>query len=577
MHPIVAIRFRHLALALLGSTVLSAEAAVEVTGVEGETLANVLAYLTLDDEPCLLEERVVRREFRGLDVQVLEALEAFGYYEAEIETRLEFSEACWTASIAIDPGAPVLLRTVDIELTGAAREDAAFTTALERANLVAGAQLDHGRYDRAKTRLQDLARTRGYAQARYTTSRLDVYPMEHVADVTLHFDSGPRYRFGDVTLIQDALEDDFIWSFLDLSKGDPYDNARLASAYVDLSNSGYFETVDIRSLPPDAETQTIPIEISLTATPRRLISYGVGFSTDTGPRFRFGRTIRRWNDRGHQFAIDSQVSPVISELTANYRMPFGDPRYEWLSFDTGIKHEKTDTSTSESLEFGVRRVAERTGGWTRTQMLNLLVEDYEVGDQLGRSRLLMPGVNFTRLRGDDTLRPTRGSRLSFEVRGGDESLGSDTSFVQLIATTKWIRSFGGGGRVLLRGEAGSTEKDVFGELPPSVRFFAGGDNSVRGYGYESLGPVDANGEVIGGSRLLVASAEYEFPIKPKWSFALFVDSGNAFEGTSFDAKTSAGFGARWQSPLGPVRIDVGVPMNDPDHGPRLHVNLGPDL
>jgi translocation and assembly module TamA len=110
-----------------------------------------------------------------------------------------------------------------------------------------------------------------------------------------------------------------------------------------------------------------------------------------------------------------------------------------------------------------------------------------------------------------------------------------------------------------------------------VRFFAGGDSSVRGFDFESLGPVDAEGAVIGGSRLAVASIELERSIKPRWSLAVFVDSGNAFDQSGFDAHTGAGLGARWRSPLGPVRIDVAWPVNDPAHGARLHVSLGPDL
>jgi translocation and assembly module TamA len=109
-----------------------------------------------------------------------------------------------------------------------------------------------------------------------------------------------------------------------------------------------------------------------------------------------------------------------------------------------------------------------------------------------------------------------------------------------------------------------------------VRFFAGGDNSVRGYKFESLGPEDETGKVIGGSGLLTASFEYEHPLINRWSIAVFVDSGNAFTGSRFEPKTGAGVGARWQSPLGPVRIDLAFPLDD-DEDARLHVSLGPDL
>jgi translocation and assembly module TamA len=131
--------------------------------------------------------------------------------------------------------------------------------------------------------------------------------------------------------------------------------------------------------------------------------------------------------------------------------------------------------------------------------------------------------------------------------------------------------------VLLRGKAGYTAEDSFEKLPPSIRFFAGGDQSIRGFDFESLGPVDLTGAVIGGSRLVELSAEYEHEIKPHWSLAVFADSGNAFNDLDLPMRTGAGFGARWRSPLGPVRIDIAWPVNDVEKGPRLHVNLGPDL
>jgi translocation and assembly module TamA len=303
----------------------------------------------------------------------------------------------------------------------------------------------------------------------------------------------------------------------------------------------------------------------------------VGFSTDTGPRIRFGRNNRRFNDRGHQFGVNAQLSPVVSEVTANYRFPFGDPRSEWIDFDVGVKSEDTESAESESLQFGARRVLERPGDWTRTQMLNLLVEDFEVADQLGRSRLLMPGINWTRIRADNNIRPARGSKLELEVRGANDVLGSDTNFLQVIAKGKWIWSPSQKARILLRGDLGATEERSFDELPPSVRFFAGGDNSVRGYDFEALGPVDTDGEVIGGLSLAVGSVEYEHAVRERWSVAVFVDSGNAFEGSNFDTKTGAGLGARWQSPLGPIRVDLAHPFDDEDTSWRLHISLGPDL
>jgi len=315
----------------------------------------------------------------------------------------------------------------------------------------------------------------------------------------------------------------------------------------------------------------------LTGAPRRLITYGVGFSTDQGPRLRFGRIFRRWNENGHQLAVDARLSPVISEAIASYRYPRGDSRYDWTIFDGGLRREDTETAESETLEFAARLVHERPGLWSRTEVVHFNIEDFEVADQVGRSRLLMPGVDWTRLRADMPLRPSKGSRVHFLLRGAGDSLGSDTSFVQAVADAKWIWSLGDNGRILVRSQLGLTQEESFDALPPSVRFFAGGDQSVRGYDFETLGPEDDTGQVIGGTGIAVASFEYEQRVRGKWSVAFFVDSGNAFESSTFDAKTGAGVGVRWQSPLGPIRLDIGVPINDPMHDARIHVSIGPDL
>ena len=554
-----------------------AQAAVEISGVEGAVADNVRAFLTIDERACDADRGIVRQEFRNAEQQVRAALEAFGFYSATSSSSLEFGEDCWTAKIEIVPGDPVTIRSLDIEIAGAARDDPPFPAAVAAAGLTVGTPLEHAAYEQLKTRLLDLARNRGYASATFSESRIDVFPDQFAADITLHFDSGDRYSFGKITLQQDVLREDLVEDFLDFETGQPYRNRELNDAYVALTNSGYFKTVDIRPLAPNHETKTIDVDIVLTPGTRRLVSYGVGFSTDTGPRLRFNRTNRRFNDRGHQLGIGAEFSPVVSELTANYRYPFGDPRYQWMSLDGGVKRQDTETSYSKSLEFGARRVYERVGGWSRTLMLSLLVEEFEVADQSGTSRLLMPGSVWSRVHGDNPLRPANGWRAEFELRGAGDNLGSDTTFVQSISSAKWIRSLKGKARIITSAKLGLTAVDNFDALPPSVRFFAGGDNSVRGYDYQSLGPTDDTGKVIGGQGLALASFEYEHPIRNRWSFATFVDTGNAFNHRDFDLKIGAGIGARWQSPLGPIRIDVGFPIDEPDLNPRLHITLGPDL
>ena len=555
----------------------AARAEVELLGLDPAQSANVRAYLDLVNEPCDAPTWRVEQQYDAAPTKIRSALEALGYYEPKIVPSMERGAQCWRARFAITVGAPTLVRNLDVQLTGEAAGDAAFVAARDQSPLKLGAVLHHGDYEALKRRWLDLAVERGYADAKFTDNRIDVYPMERVADVVLHFDSGKRYRFGEISFDQGVLSDKLIHSYVKIHKGDPYDAQELNALYTSLANAGYFRNIEVRPRPADRETGEISVDIALAGAKRRFISYGLGYSTDTGPRFRFSRTNRRINDEGHQFGINAQVSPVVSEVTANYRMPINDPRTDWVAFDAGVKRETTDTADSDSLQIGARRATRQGHDWIRITMLNFLVEDFTVGAQTGRAQLLMPGVDWTRVHADNTIRPKHGAKLELEARGASDSLLSDSSFVQVVLHGKWIWSPSEHSRLLLRSELGAMDESDFAALPPSVRFFAGGDNSVRGYDYKSLGPTDSTGQVIGGSELAVASLEYEHNVRPHWSVAVFVDSGNAFDRGAFDAKTGAGVGARWQSPLGPIRVDVAHPFDDPTTSWRLHITLGPDL
>jgi translocation and assembly module TamA len=550
---------------------------VEITGLDAAQTANVRAHLDLDEEACEAPEWRVQQEYDASPEKIRTALEALGYYEPRIEQSLDRTPQCWHAKFAIRMGPPTLVRRLDVELAGEAAKDTEFVRAREQSPLKTSAVLNHGDYEALKRRWLDLAAERGYADAKFTENRIDVYPEQRVADIVLHFDSGKRYRFGAITFQQDVLSDDLIHSYMKIRRGDPYDGRELNTLYTALANSGYFRNIEVRPQAADRDSGEIPVEIVLAGAKRRNISYGVGYSTDTGPRFRFSRNNRRVNEEGHQFGITAQVSPLVSELTVNYRMPIDDPRTDWLAFDAGVKTEHTETADSDSLQIGARRLTRREHDWYRATILTFLVEDFTVGAETGRAQLLMPGVDWTRLHADNTIRANRGSKLELEARGAADAILSDSSFVQVILHGKWVWSASEEARILFRSELGAMYDSDFAKLPPSVRFFAGGDNSIRGYDYNTLGPVDATNQVIGGSRLAVASLEYEHKVRPHWSVAVFVDSGNAFDRGAFTPKTGAGIGARWLSPLGPIRVDVAHPFEDPTNSWRLHITLGPDL
>lgn len=552
-------------------------AELSIRGVEGDIERNVRAFATIATESCDANERVVRRRFRKLEAETRESLEPFGHYNATITTTLSHGESCWHASVEIDPGLPVVLRNVDIRIAGAAASDTAFQPLLANPRLAPGVPLRHAEYDRLKRTLQIRAADRGYLEARFSTSQLDVWPMDNAADITLHLDSGPRYRIGDIYQDQDFLEPTIVAGYLDLEPGTPYDSSDIVRAHRDLSDSAYFGHVEIRPDLSRATGDLVPIRISLRPGNRIEYTIGVGVSTDTGPRFRAGFRNNRINRKGHRLITDLGASPVIQGLATEYRIPLEDPRREWFSVTGALQNEDAETFNSEEQRLGIRWTKAMTETWLRTLSVDMSNESFNVGETVDTSRAIIPGIMFDRKVADRDVFPLRGHRLGAELRGTDESLGSTMTFAQATAWFRWVRAIGKGNRVLARVNAGVTASRDFTTLPPSVRFFAGGDDSIRGFDYNSLGPKDDDGNVIGGTNLLTASLEYERHLNGNFYGAVFVDAGNAFDDTDFNAEVGAGIGVKWRSPLGPLRLYLGYPVSDDNQSLRVHLRLGADL
>ena len=280
---------------------------------------------------------------------------------------------------------------------------------------------------------------------------------------------------------------------------------------------------------PIAATRTIPIGVTLTSAPRTQTSYGIGYSTDTRPRSRFGRNNRRFNDRGHQFGVNVQLSPVISEVRANYRLPINSSRSEWLNLDAGVRSRTPSPP---------RAISSRSA---RAACASALGVDAHADAGAARRGLRGRGSGEPRAAADARRQldahprrqrdpPDRKAR-SWRSRCAART----TRSFPTRRSCRPLRSANGSGRRSAASASSSAARPAprpsseFEELPASVRFFAGGDNSVRGYAFEELGPVDADGKVIGGSSLATGSFEFEQPLRARWSLAFFVDSGNAFE------------------------------------------------
>jgi len=284
----------------------------------------------------------------------------------------------------------------------------------------------------------------------------------------------------------------------------------------------------------------------------------------------------RINRRGHRFDINTSVSEIGNSIVAHYRIPVLNPRTDQLIYSAGRVHEKIDTSETTLYTIGASLKRKR-GNWRETISLNYQQEDFIVADDSGNSILLIPSASWSRTWGDNFIIAFDGLRFDIGVSAASKQLVSDANFVQLQTGLKSIHSISLRNRFILRGNAGGTRTEEFNKLPTSIRFFAGGAQSVRGYAYNSLGPVDESGKVVGGKYLLVGSAEFEHSFMNKWSVAAFYDVGNAIDSINDDMAKGAGIGLRWKSPIGPVRVDLARALSLEGKPWRIHINIGPDL
>lgn len=558
---------------------LPVRADVVFEGLSRTTEKVVRATVVLASESCTAPDARVRRLYRRADTEIRQALEVYGYYTPTIDKSLGREGDCWQATFTIKRGPRVKIRSLKFSISGPGAADELLSGQDAQPDFAVGEGLNQRAYDAWKLSLAGLARRLGYFDGRFSKSVIDVYPEKLAADIRVDYDSGERYRFGPVEFDQSVVEPELAARFVGFREGDPYDADRINDLYTALLVSGYFQGVEVITTPRPGPSPDVLVTVALTAGKSRTWTTGLGYATDTGAKFRLDYRNQRRNDKGHQLEFNSQVSKVLGGAAISYRLPDGKRHDEWFSINMGYKYENPEDSRSDEFRLGLQQSRRRRDDWRETRFVDYIHENFRVGEERGTSNLIVPGISWAEQPLLLTGRPRFGRRLNLKLSGTDEWLGSDTAFVQVETGGKLILPLGSNARVLTRLEAGWTIKDDFSDLPFSVRYFAGGDGSVRGYDYKALGPTDIDGNVIGGANKLVGSLEFDARIFNNWSAAVFVDSGNAFNSFSaMSLKTSVGAGIRWYSPLGPVRFDVAVPLDrDAPDSYRIHISLGPDL
>jgi translocation and assembly module TamA len=552
---------------------------VEISGLSKVMETNVRLYLSIEQQknhPLITAGRLQRLHKKALQ-EISTALQPFGYYRPIVDSSLVKSDTGeWQAGYTIDPGPALPIAEFNFQISTEMGKDPEFVNLLQKQTPQTGNPFNHLVYEDFKDSLARLAAERGYFDAKFIEHRVEIDLNNYAARIYLNYEGGARYHFGDVLLKQDVLNDELLRRFIPFKKGDPYTLNKLIQLKQVLNDSYYFQTSNVSTGQLVPGLNEVPVVVALTPRKRNRYEFGLGYGTDTGAHTRFGWQVPRINNDGHRFNTDIEISEIGHSVFANYRVPVLNPRTDQIVYSIGEEVEDFEDTDSTLRTLGVSLIHSR-GDWRETLSLNYQQEDFVSGEDEGDSTLLIPGISWSRTWGRDFINVLDGLRFDLSLSGANESLISDTDFNQLRGHLKFITSLSLRNRMITRGEFGSTSTSEFDELPSSVRFFSGGAQSVRGFKYQSLGPTDASGDVVGGRYLVLGSIEFEHYFDDRWGAAVFFDIGNAMDDLDEDLERGAGFGLRWKSPVGPVRIDLASAISSDGKPWRLHINIGPDL
>lgn len=567
------------ALLILFSPLTRASVRVEIKGVDKAMAEAVRANLSLTPyADRAVTEAQIRRLYASAPAEVHKALQPYGFFDAQLASgqyKANGKEGDWSVMLQVEAGPPVRVTTLDLRVPTDAMKRPAVRRAVSEFAPKQGAVLNQAAYTRSKQAILAALQADGYLNATATKHRIAVDTAAHTAAITLAWQPGPRYKLGAVNFQGSQFVPGFLQRYVPWRAGEFYSQDRLLELQQRLAGSDYFAMVEVNPKPQQATDLVVPVDVQLAPAKRTVYTAGMLYGTDTGAGIEAG-VRRRWlNRHGHTGAFDTLLAQRLKTASLTYTIPRPGLDNSAFNFGTNWRDENTATSRSRTLSL-VAAESHEWRGFSSSVGLNALSGNYTVGGENGRSTLFYAEGSLSTKHGANPVYVRNGWAVSAVARAGGPL--STTAFAQTVLNATWIRSLGARNRIVLRSAAGSTWAQDFNALPPQLRFFAGGDRSIRGYGYQTVGPRNAQGLVIGGHNLLLASATYEHYFLPKWGIAVFADGGDAFNGSAFQMHQAVGVGVRWISPVGPIRVDLGFPVGDRyAHGLSLHISIGPDL
>ncbi|OOH89243.1 hypothetical protein BMT54_07125 [Pasteurellaceae bacterium 15-036681] len=575
-------KFHYLALLMVFSGNVLAEQTVEleVKGVKDkELLENVLVFLAQIDKA---EADGSERYRYRVEQEADKALRAKGYYNSLFQftqSPRKGKKDLLVLNISLDQ--PTKLDERDIKVEGELGKDVDYQKLIEKAVPASGTVLNHDTYEGLKSSLEKLAQAKGYFDANWLYHRLEVYPREHTADWRLGYNSGIRYKYGEISFTNSQIREDYMRNILRIKPGDYYYINDLSKLSSDYSSSNWFSSVLVE---PDVNEQdkTVALHVLLQPKKRNQMEIGVGYATDVGPRFQFNWKKPWINSRGHSLETTTFISTPEQRVELGYNMPVKEnPLKYYYQVSAGIERENRDDTRFTGANLGFQRFWNHETGWAFSLGMKARYDSFQQGSEpRTKTLLLYPTASLNRTRSDGNRFPLWGDSQRLTVNWGNKVWASDVNFYSFKASTAWIRTYAHNHRFVLRGEVGYLNADDFTRITPSLRYFAGGDMSVRGFGYKKISPKDSDGKLTGGSHLLTTAVEYQYQLYPNWWGALFYDTGlSSHHFKSAELHSGAGIGVRWASPIGAIKFDLATPVSSPNNekGVQFYIGLGSEL
>lgn len=565
---------------------LRAEEPVEVVieGVENEARENVEKALALPHgfvRDGKVDGKWLERFAGQAQERVRAALEPYGYYRARVTTTLEETgEGKYLLRADIQRGKRVRISDVQVSLTGEGSTNPTLKELVGSFPIETGSALIQPDYEEAKGVLRSKAMVLGYLDADFTTREIRISPDRTEARITLVLDTGPLYRFGEVTITgAPSYPDSYLRRHVTIKPGRAFSYNALGETQLNFANTERFDEVRITPERELAKDNRVPVTIALKPGPTQRLRPGIGYGSDTGARGSL--TYRHLNvlDMGHEFHSQLFLSERLQGIAASYVIPSARDTRTYSALQLNLQREDVRTYISRlvALEGSLNRSMGK--GKLGTAFLRVHQESFTVGDEDSTSLLVLPGIRYSEHRFDNLVRPTKGYRFMVEGSGTHQLMGSDTGLIQLRAEGSGIVPLPW--RLSLMGRVAgglSFLNDPMAELPATLRFFSGGDRSVRGYAYKSLGPRDSAGDVVGGRNLLEGSIELQRALFTNWGVSLFYDTGNAFNDlTKIRLYEGAGVGVHYYTLIGAINLYVArqISVDNPDF--RVHLTIGFEL